>query len=251
MGQASSLRHRCCNLVVIFLLSSAAALGQSSATPSGPAESGLATLSDGTVSGNSYYNADLGFRYEFPAGWNVNDKATQARSVADQRQFVWADDGEPNSKSKPATICSKALLVVTLHPQGMLLNTEFNPLALLLAADPKCAPSVSFPSNAKDKDAIKRMAANLGIFFKLTPSSYPIPGNIRAFDAGGRTMVEVAQSFKVSSRRPGESATQMIRTSVWIMQAGKYWVMAMLAAGNDTDLQKLRASKVFFDSPPQ
>lgn len=210
-------------------------------------ESDIAKLSDGTVSGNMYHNPDLGFRYEFPAGWNVSDKTTQARAISDGQQFVWADDMSAKLKSNVAHQCSKGLLFVSRYPDEMRM-TRFNPLALLIAADPACLPGTSFPSNVKDRDAIQKIVGNLGIYFKVSNTNSARATRIRAFDNAGRVMLEVSQPFYVSSYQPGTTTFQRIRSSIWILKDENYWLMLLFASDDDAQLDKLRATRVFFDS---
>jgi hypothetical protein len=210
-------------------------------------DSGIGRLAAGSVSAGMYSNPALGFRYEFPGGWVANDKATQQRAVLSGQQFVWSDDPELKLDHKSGTHCTRDLLLVTRHPEGMQSN-GFNPLAFLIAADPACALPVTFPRSVKDKDSIQNIASQLGIYFRTYEVTSRTPSRIRAFENGGRVMLEVSQSLTVSRHDPGSTITQVIRTSVTLMQAGDYWVMWMFAADNDTDLDRLRTSKIFFDA---
>jgi hypothetical protein len=209
----------------------------------------IAQLSDGSVSGNMYHNAELGFQYQFPKGWIVDDKPTQQRTVADGRQFVWGDETSAKRERKAARQCTKDLLFVTRYPEEMRSN-GFNPLAFLIAADPKCAPGVTFPSTAKDHEAIQRIANQLGIYFQTSTITSRSPARIRAFDNGGRLMLEISQSFWISIHEPGGTTSQNIRSSILLMQAGEYWVMWMFAGSDDVQLNELRATKIFFDAGP-
>ena len=56
-----------------------------------PSSSRIGQLSAGVISGNNYKNDALGFTYEFPAGWVVNDKAIQDKVVEAGHQFAWGD----------------------------------------------------------------------------------------------------------------------------------------------------------------
>jgi hypothetical protein len=230
-------------LVVFYLVMDGR--GQSPSLASKVPEADITKLSDGTVSGNTYHNADLGFRYEFPPGWTVSDKATQEKEIRAGHQFVWADDVS-RGRPKP-TQCSKALLLVSRYPEEMRLN-EFNPEAFLVVADPRCLPGASFPSNVKDREAIQRIAGHLGIYFKTSDATSMAPPRVRAFDNGGRVMLEVSQSFSISRHEAGNTTLQNIQSSLWIMKAENYWVMLMFASADDAQLQKLRATRVFFDS---
>jgi hypothetical protein len=233
--------------IVLFSCLTIGARCQSSSPTTKATGSDIAQLSDGTVSGNVYRNADLGFRYEFPAGWIVNDKATQAHAVSAAQQFVWADDMQARSKSK-AGRCSKGLLLVSRYPEEMRV-TEFIPMAFLIVADPGCLPGVSFPNDVKDAEAIRRIAGNLGTYFKVSSVNSPSVPRVRAFNNAGRVMLEVSQPYTIYSHEPGTSTVQNVRSSIWIMKAEKYWLMLMFASADDAQLEKLRAtSKVFFDS---
>lgn len=239
--------------IFVILICSCVAInsyGQSPLPTSSPAEiHRIAGVSDGTISGNAYHNAELGFRYEFPAGWSVSDKATQAKAIEAGRQFVWADETSTRREANVARQCSKSLLLVTRYPEEMRLN-EFNPLALVIAADPKCLAGASFPSTIKDKAAIQQIASHLGIYFKTYSISSPEPPRVRAFENAGRVMMEVSEGFSISRHELGNTTIQNIRSSVMIMKADKYWVMWMFASGDDVQFDKLRATKVFFDAGP-
>jgi hypothetical protein len=239
-------------IFVIILCSYAAtdSGAQSASPPSNPAETDpIAGVSDGTISGNMYHNAELGFRYEFPAGWSVNGKGTQANAIAAGQQFVWADDTPVRRDANAARQCSKNLLLVTRHPEEMRLN-EFNSLALLIAADPKCLAGASYPSSVNDQAAIQHVAGNLGTYFKTYSTTSVTPRRVRAFESAGRVMLEVSEGFKVSRHELGTTKIQNIRSSVLIMKAEKHWVMWMFASAIDDEFEKLRASRIFFDAVP-
>ena len=60
-------------------------------------------------------------------------------------------------------------------------------------------------------------------------------------------MIDISQSFALSV--PGQSEPTIILSSILVMQAGDYWVMWMFAAGDHTELEELRNTKIFFDDP--
>ncbi len=210
----------------------------------------IAQLSDGTTSGNMYHNAELGFRYQFPKSWIVNDRATQDRAVAARRQFVWGDYISAKREREAEPQCTQDLLFVTRYPEEMRLN-QFNPFAFLIAADPKCAPGVTFPKTVKDNEAIQRIASALGVYFKTADVTSRSSTRIRAFNNDGRVMLEISQSFSITTREPGRTTFfHNIRSSVLLMQASEYWVMLMFASDDDVQLEKLRATKIFLDGGP-
>jgi hypothetical protein len=138
-------------------------------------------------------------------------------------------------------------LLVPKYPEQMLLN-EFNSLALLIAADPKCLAGASFPSTVKDKAAIQQIASHLGVYFKTDGTTTPTEPVVRAFENEGRVMLEVSQRFSLYRHELGNTKLQHIRSSVMIMKAEKYWIMWMFASADDVQFDKLRATKIFFDA---
>ena len=205
-------------------------------------------LDGGTISGNSYRNAALGLRYEFPDRWSVNDKATQQRAIAAQRQFIWTDDITEKHDEK-ARHCSRTLLFVTQHPEGMQVS-GFNPMVLLAALDAKCAAGVTFPGTVNDHEAIQRVADQLGNYVKTLVVTSRSPTRVRAFVRDGHVMLEFLRSYGTYSHEPGTATNRIIESSTLLVQAGDYWVMWMLAADNETDLNRLLATKIFFDAEP-
>jgi hypothetical protein len=238
--------------VLLISLSWCTAGAQSPPPSSGPdtrEANSMALLEDGSISGDTYHNAELGFKYQFPHGWVANDKNVQEKAIVAGHQFAWGDDGFAKSGKRSASPCAKNLLLVTKYPEEMRLN-QFNPAALLIAADPRCAPGVVFPSSVKDQVAIQEIVKHLGIFFKTLPITSRGPAQIRSFDNGGRVLLEVSQAFSVYSHDPGSATAQNIRSSTLIMQAGKYWVMCTFVSSDDVELEHLRATKFFFDPVP-
>jgi hypothetical protein len=125
----------------------------------------------------------------------------------------------------------------------------FNPLAFLIAADPKCTPGISFPRTVKDHEAIQRVASHLGTYFKTLHIISNGPTRIRSFDNGGRVMLEISQSFRFFIDEPGNGSIQKASTSAVVMQVRDYWVMWMFMGDSDSQLDLLKASKIYFDTP--
>jgi hypothetical protein len=201
-------------------------------------------LDDGSISGEVYHNAELGFRYQFPHGWIVNDKPVQEKAVKAGHQFVWGDDTSTKREKNIARQCSKGLLFVTQYPNDMRLS-RFNPLAFLIAADPTCAPGVVFPRTVKDNEAIRRIAGQWGTYFKLSGIVSRTPARIRAFDLAGRVMVQISQSFITSTHEPGSTTVQKISSSILVMRAHDYWVMWMFASADDAQLGRVESNQDF------
>jgi len=246
------LSRRCCCALVflyafVFIAGSTHAQSVKRDASNSPEGDTIAKLSTGTVSGNIYSNSDLGIRYEFPKGWATNDKPTQQRAIAEGRQLVWVDDSDPKQNRKTKTRqCSKDLLVVTQYPEDMLVN-EFNPMVQMIAADPLCAPEATFPATVEDQRSIQRVASQLGMYFKTASVTSRGASQIHAYNNDGHVILEVSQRLTIYNHQPGVNTVQEIRTSVFIAEAGKCFLMWMLAGGDDGQLARLRASRIIFN----
>ncbi len=163
-----------------------------------PANNRISGLSEGAISGNSYSNPELGFRYEFPAGWVVNEKATHADN------------------------CAKTLLFVSKYEQGTQ-TEQLNPLAILIALAPACAPGISFPKTIADREAIQRIASQTTRYFQQESFEADGPAHVRAFNAGEKVMLEVSQPLSI--RVPGSKGPVTVPSSVILIQANDYWIM--------------------------
>jgi len=209
---------------------------------------GQITLLDaGTISGNTYRNPELGFRYQFPNGWVVNDTATQQKEIAGGHQVAWDDARSKKLGDKAPGQCTRNLLFVTQHPAGMRLN-GFDSSVFLMAVDPNCVPGVTFPTSVKDHEAIQRIAKLVVSHLKMSAVTDRGPVQLRAFDNAGRVMLAISEAFDIFISEPAGSTTQNIHTSTLLMQAGQYWILWRFAADTDYNLKKLEATKIFFDA---
>lgn len=241
------LRFATAFLVALLMMGFTIAAIAQSQTPESASNTKLANINTGSVSGNEYRNDQLGFSYQFPKGWTVNDDAAQKRMISANRQFAWADDIAVTKDKKKHEQCSKNLLFVTKYPVEMQ-TSDFNPTILMIVADPSCTANVSFPKSTKDADAIQRVSGQVGLFFRTADVTVRRPARIRAFDDDGRVIIEVSQEFGSTFHEPGRITYRTISSSTIIAQSGNYWVMWMFLGSNDTELSKLRATKIFFDS---
>jgi hypothetical protein len=201
----------------------------------------IGQVSSGSVSGNTYHNADLGFRYQFPVDWVLMSKASDEGT--DSYPFLSYSSPLVQNEHEREGQCAKNLLFVRRYLENPATG-QFNPMVLLLAADPRCFSGPELPA-ADDHDANQQLARQVVLYFKtdtMTPSG---EAAIRAFSDAGRRMIEISQSFNLSV--PGQTAPLTVLTSIWIMQAGDVWVIWLFASGNNTDLQELRDTKIFFD----
>jgi hypothetical protein len=209
----------------------------------------IAQLDAGTISGNTYHNSELGFRYQFPSDWVVNDAATQQKEIAGGHQLAWEDATSRKLGDKAPNQCTRNLLFVTQHPAGMQVN-GFDSSVFLMAVDPKCAPGVSFPATVKDHEGIQRSLKQILSHLKVSTVTSKKPIRIRAVDNAGRVILEISQLLNISISERGGTTTQNIYTSLLLMQAGQYWVLWWVASDTDYNLERLRTTKIFFDAEP-
>jgi len=208
----------------------------------------ISRLSDGVFANHAYYNSELGFHYQIPDGWTIYDKATQEGLSGAGTQFIWRSPFA-ESEHTAGTQCTKNLLLATQYADGMRLD-RFNSVALVIAVDPGCLPGVNFPASVEDRQAIQRIAGAITIYFKTPSMNATGPAKVRAFNNAGRVMLEISQPFSLLENAPRNAATDNLRTSLLLMQAGDYWVIWMFASDSDATLEKLRATKIFFNDTP-
>ncbi|HET9305693.1 MAG TPA: hypothetical protein VFO46_06655 [Candidatus Sulfotelmatobacter sp.] len=205
----------------------------------------IAQLSFGSISGNLYRNEDLRFEYQFPEGWVLMSKAVNGRSGEDG-QFMWGNSPVAQEEHEGIGQCTRTLLFVRRYPEAPSTG-EFNPMVLLLAADPKCFSGSGFPKAIDDRPAIQELARQIVHFFRTTTTTPQGPTTARAIRNAGRIMMEVSQSFILNA--PGQTAPVTLLTSILIMQAGDNWVMWVFASGGKADMEELLSTKIFFDDP--
>jgi hypothetical protein len=190
-------------------------------------------------------NSELGFRYRFPDGWTINQEETVVA-----HQFAWVDDPSAKTKNASPSQCSKNLLFVTKHPEGMRLNS-FDPMALVIAVDPKCFPAITYPSSPTDQEAIQRSASQLLSHLQTPGSVTRAPARVRAFDNGGRVMLEISRPLSISTHEATLTTLLNVSRSVLTMPASGYWVIWIFVSGDDVDMDRLKATKIFLDAPSE
>lgn len=223
----------------LLMLTISALLGTSClAAPSNPKESQIAQISAGDISGNTYRNTDLGLRYEFPTGWNVSPEATTP-----EHQYGWKDDPSGKSTANP---CSRRLLFVTKHHEGMTL-IGLDPMAVVVAVDPACLPDATFPQSPNDQKATRRVVEQVLDHIQTPRLAWKSESKVHPFEYAGRVFIELSHSFSIVIREPGSKGLQRVISSVAVAPVGKYWVVWIFVAANDADLGDLKGSRIFFD----
>jgi len=210
-----------------------------------PSSNRIGQLSAGVVSGNTYKNDALGFTYEFPAGWAVNDKAIQDKVMEAGHQFVWGDSPSAAREHTAFQQCGRVLLMATKYPEGT--RTEgYNPLIIVIAFDSACSPGAHFPSTIDDHDAIKGAAQQFVRSFAGTPFVSKGNNSVGAFVVHGHVMLDISGSFQVTP--PGSNTPLDIFTSIDVTQLNGYWVGWGFASGSQSGLQEMKNAKIAFTS---
>jgi hypothetical protein len=210
-----------------------------------PSSNRIGQLSAGVVSGNAYKNDALGFTYEFPPGWVVNDKAIQDKVMEAGHQFAWGDSPSAAREHAAFQQCARVLLMATKYPEGT--KTEgYNPLVTVIAVDSACAPGAHFPISIDDHDAIKEAAQQLVRSFAGTPFISKGNNSVRAFVVQGHVMLDISGSFQVNP--PGSNTPLDIYTSIDFTQVNGYLVGWGFVSGSQSGLQELKNTKIAFAS---
>jgi len=210
------------------------------------ASSQVSQLDAGEVLGNTYNNNTLGFAYQFPADWVVNDKATQDRTMEAGHQFAWGDSPAAAREHEELKRCARVLLFVTKYLAGTK-TEEVNPLIVVMAADSTCLGSARFPASIDDHDAIRQVGQQFVRSMAGTPFVAKGKNSVNAFTFQGHLMIELSTSFSVNS--PGHGAPLDIFTSMELTQAKDYWVMWGFMSGSKDGLQELQNTQIAFRSP--
>lgn len=207
----------------------------------------IARLSPGTVTGNMYSNDQLKFRYQYPSEWTLMSKAPGNEFFGSGATFFAGNSVAVQAEHEAANQCAKRLLFVRRFlenpPSG-----QFNPVVVLLAADPKCVSRFGFPKSATDGESIQQVARDVLAYFKPEDAKLLGPSRVRAFSNAQHIMIDISQSFSLSV--PAAIAPPNIRTSMLVMQSGEYWVIWEFAASDNAELEELRNTKVFLDDGP-
>ena len=204
----------------------------------------ISQISDGEISGNTYHSRQLGFSYEFPAGWVVG------KATVPEHKFEWKD--VPAEKNVPkGRRCARNLLFVTEHPEGM--RTDgFVPMASLLVVDPNCIPRVTFPNSVGDREAVERVVNSIEAHLDTPPLKNRTPPRVRPVEYAGRVILQISQSMSVSVHDTSTTTNENLEISITAMQAQEYWVIWLFVNATDSEMSKLKATKIFFDDshPP-
>jgi hypothetical protein len=203
----------------------------------------ISQISDGEISDNTYHNGQLAFSYQFPAGWTVG------KATVPEHKFGLKDNPGEKSSPKETRRCSKQLLFVTEHPEGMRPH-GFVPMASLFVVDPSCMPSAAFPSSVGDREAVERVVKGIEARLDTPPVGNGTPPRVRPVEYAGRVVIQISQSISVSVHDADTTTDESLQMSVSVMQAREYWVIWLFVTANDSEMNKLKATRIFFDGSP-
>ncbi len=203
----------------------------------------LGRVSDGEISGNTYRNQQLGFSYEYLAGWTVG------KATVPEHNFRWKDDSGTRASTRETPRCSKHLLFVTQHPEGMRPD-GFVPMASLFVVDPECTSNVTFPKSVADRAAVERFVNLIESHLDTPPPTNATRPRVRPVEYAGRIILQISQSMSVSVHDTSTTTNQNLQLSISAMQSKDYWVVWLFVAANDSEMNVLKATKVFFDDAP-
>lgn len=208
-----------------------------------PQNNRLSQIRDGEISGNIYHNKQLGFSYEFPAGWIVG------KATAPEHKFIWKDNPSERPPANRIFQCSKNLLFTTEHPEGMRAD-GFVPMASLFVVDSSCVPGVTFPSAVNDREAIARVVHGIEARLYTPTLNNETPPRVRPVEYAGRVLLQIFQRMSVSVHDANTTTNENLEISISAMQAKEYWVIWLFVAANDSEMNELKATKIFFDNSP-
>jgi hypothetical protein len=202
-----------------------------------PSNSRVGQLDPGVFSGNTYTNDALGLRYQFPAEWIIENKATVDKKIEAGHQFAFGDDPAAAQEHEATWQCARVLLSVTKDASGTAVE-EVNPTIEVIAIDSACFPGSHFPTSADDHNAILDTARQF---------SESLGGEVFSRESQSSTSGFVIQGHLFLSISGSMSATPMGRTvpvknfvSLDVTQAGDYWVAWMFISGSQAGLSEIK-----------
>ncbi len=223
------------------------AVSQSASSAGIPPGSRIRLLNEGVISGNTYTNDALGFEYELPAAWVINDKATLESTMKTGHQFA---DGYTRSAARGHELfeeCARVLLFVTKHPEGAKIE-ELNPLVYVIAADPACFPNAQFPASVIDRDGMRQAVRQLMGSFAGTPFVAKWEdSSVNASAVQGHLMLDVSGSLAVDSL--SRKLPLNVFTSCVFTETKGYWVAWGFESGSLEGLRKLKNARLVLFHP--
>jgi hypothetical protein len=204
----------------------------------------LPHLDPGLVSDGSYTNSFLGFSFQFPTGWSVEDGRTEGKAVGTPASLKTTTHTEIGS----ADPCIRSLFSAHKLPPGSR-SPDFNSHIMILAADPACfAPDVEFPSSVHDHSALQFLGAALLRAFAGSPLLGQNANSIRAVDLRGHIFLELPSVAAVPI--PGSTLLRKVHKSFVLANMAHYWVIWLFECDTESELSRLMKASLSFEPNP-
>jgi hypothetical protein len=203
-------------------------------------------MNPGKIDGNVYVNTQIGVRYEFPKGWNIEPQGAVEPAVLRYRERV---SGEPNMGPRERDVvkaCRRTLLSAwKTRPgaDGEVPYDEFGEITLS-AMPMECLPNMRFPDDPHDVDGVRRFL--LGFSF-----SHPLQRDMndaRTFEAGGKTFVLTHGT--IAYKEAGDELSRRISVAMVMTHHRGFLLVWLIAAPHDAELRELLSAKMGFDPDP-
>ncbi len=200
-------------------------------------------MDPGKIEGNVYHNAEIGLRYEIPAGWSIQAQGGVEPAVLRYREKV---SGEPTMGPREREVvkaCRRTLLSAWKTkpgPDGEVPYDEFGEVTLS-AMPLSCFPNLHFPDDPHDVDGVRRFL--LGLSF-----AQPIQRDMtdaRTFEASGKTLVMTHGT--IAYREEGDALSRRISVAVVLAEQRGYLLAWLFAAPHDEELRDAMNAKMGFD----
>ena len=203
-------------------------------------------MDPGKIEGNVYRNAELGLRYEFPKGWSIQPRGAVEPAVLRYREKV---SGEPLMGPRERDVvkaCSRVLFSAWKtkpNDDGEVPYDDFGEVTLS-AMPLSCFPSIRFPDDPHDADAVRRFL--LGFSF-----SHPLQRDMndaRTAEVVGKTFVLTHGT--VAYKQEGDALSRRISVSMTLTQNRGYLLVWLFAAPHDDELRDIMNARMGFDPDP-
>ncbi len=205
-----------------------------------------ASMDPGQIDGSVYRNAQIGFRYEFPKGWNIEPKGAVEPAVERYRAKVEDEPVIGPRERDVVKACRRTLLSAWKTKPGADSQVPYDDFGeVTLSAMPLfCFPNLKFPDNPKDADAVRRFLVG----FSFTQPLQRDMRDARAYEADGKTMLVTFGT--IAYKEEGDALSRRISVALAITQHRGYLLVWLFAAPHDSELRELMKAKVSFDPDP-
>ena len=203
-------------------------------------------MDPGSVKGNTYRNAQIGFVYEFPQGWSLQPHGAVEPAVEHYREKIMGEPAMGPRERAVVKSCRKTLLSAWKSkpgPDGQVPYEDFGEVTLS-AMPLSCFPNIRFPESPKDTDGIRRFL--LG--YSYTESIQRDMRDARAFEANGKTFV--LTNGTIAYKDDGDALSRRISVATALTVHRGYLLVWLFAAPHDAELRELMNAKVAFDPEP-